>query len=80
MTGREVTTRTRAEPSVGSQAPLAIHILDCGPVGQPKKVPDTALCGRPWDRFGATGPLCEGCKAEFRRRHPTCPFPTGGTS
>lgn len=75
-----VTTKPRAEPSQGAPPAMPIHILDCGRVGQPKKVPDTALCGRPWDRFGVkSGPLCDGCKAEFRRRHPTCPFPGGAS-
>lgn len=39
------------------------------------------LCGEPWDRLGITpdGPLCDGCRAEYRRRHPTWPLPGGAT-
>lgn len=39
---------------------------------------DVALCGEPWDRFGVSaGPLCDGCRDEYRKRHPTWPLPGG---
>lgn len=67
----------RAEPSDGTQAPMVRHIVRNNPeTGAARE--DMALCGRPWDRYRVSpGPLCDGCKAVYRRLHPTWPFPGG---
>lgn len=67
-------TKPRAELSDGTATPMPIHILKRP---APGALPDTALCGKPWDRLVKSGPLCDPCKAEYRRLHPTWPFPGG---
>jgi len=39
----------------------------------------TTLCGEPWDALGIapTGAVCDGCAAEYHRRHPGWPLPGG---
>jgi hypothetical protein len=37
------------------------------------------LCGEPWDAIGIApaGAVCDGCAAEYHRRHPGWPLPGG---
>jgi len=77
-----VLTLPRATPSTGTPTPMVRHIVDRGdwPRGvsgsESAEPQQRALCGEPWDRIGVSaGPLCDGCEAEYRRRHPTWPLP-----
>lgn len=71
------TTLPRATPSTGTPTPMVRHIVERDQeTGGAAR--DVALCGEPWDRFGVSaGPLCDGCRDEYRRRHPTWPLPGG---
>lgn len=77
MTRPAVQTIATAVPSV-APPPLVVHIVErvrdparvLGPY-KPHEFHERTLCGEPWDRPGVVdGPRCDGCVAEFRRRHP----------
>lgn len=78
VSARTVTVIETARESTGTPTPLLRHIVDHAPDGTPS---DKCLCGFVWDRYRLSpdGPLCDPCKAEFRKRHPTWPFPGGAT-
>ena len=79
---------TKAVPSQGNQFPMVRHVVDKGDwtakgfLGNRAPNPQQqTLCKQPWDRLNVSpdGPLCEECKAEYRRRHPDWPFPGGAS-
>lgn len=58
--------------------PMLRHIVDKRPERPDQGPADVALCGKPWDRLHVSaGPLCDECRAEFKRRHPAWPLPGG---
>lgn len=88
-----LTTKTlpRATPSTGTpnngdwKAGVVSRDAALVREDRPARVFDTpnpqgvTLCGEPWDRLSVSphGPVCEGCAAEYRKRHPTWPLPGG---